>query len=259
MNTPAPSTPLDIILTALRSVSNFPADLESSVEKWMANLQQNLAIFSDQLEKATAEYEKTEAEAFGVLKRGGWLGMERHLTGPQVRIVLSIARRNGENAAFEAIGAYFREDNWALVKKMIEQWMEIPYFQTREQIVREAFEAHCSGKFTLTVPTLLPLAEGLSAEIVGAGASNQNVAKQVAREWRAREQEVWTELYSDVVIHVIYKHYDFTRDPAPYLNRNGILHGRVPDYGIELNSLRVFLLVDCVTNLWLEDRRRKTP
>ena len=103
--------------------------------------------------------------------------------------------------------------------------------------------AHRAGQYTLTVPALLPLAEGLSAEIMGTTAGRQNVVKAVARDWRAREQELWTELYSDVVVHVIYKNYDFDKDPAPYLNRNGILHGRVPDYGTDLNSIRVFLFV----------------
>jgi len=41
--------------------------------------------------KGMAEYEKAETEAFDILKRGGWLSMERYFTGPQVRSFLEIS------------------------------------------------------------------------------------------------------------------------------------------------------------------------
>jgi hypothetical protein len=254
-----PLTPLDKVFAVLQLVSNIPSELQKSAEQWIDEMQKNLTAFSEQFAKGMAEYDKVEVEAFEVLKRGGWLGMERHLTGPQVRTILAIAKTSGESAAYEAIRNYFSASDCALLVAMSEQWLDIPYFKDRERIVRDAIAAHGSGHYTLTVPALLPLAEGLSAEIAGNAAGRQNVVKAVAREWKAREQEVWTELYSDVVIHVIYKTYDFTKDPAPYLNRNGILHGRVSDYGTELNSLRVFLLVDCVADLWQENQRKKNP
>ena len=51
------------------------------------------------------------------------------------------------------------------------------------------------------------------------------------------------------------KRYDFRSDPAPYLNRHGILHGRIPDYATRENSTRVFLLTDAIADLWLEKQR----
>ena len=87
---------------------------------------------------------------------------------------------------------------------------------------------------------------------------NRNVVKAVARDWKQREAEVWAKVFADVVENVIYKRYDFGNDPAPYLNRHGILHGRVPDYADKLNSIRVFLLVDAIAYLWLE-KQQQTP
>jgi len=221
----------------------------------MDQFQKNLAGLSEQIENGMAEYERTEKEAFGVLTRGGWLGMERHLTGPQVRTILEIAQRSGDDAANRAIAKYFTKDDCALVISMSEEWLDIPYFKDREPIVRDAIAAHRTGKFTLSVPALLPLAEGLSAEIVGP-ISNVNAVKKVVNDWKAQEQELWTQLYVDVVIDVIYKKVNFS-NKSPYLNRHFVLHGRVADYATDLNSLRVILLVDSISHLWRE--KQKTP
>src|SRR5205809_4439666 len=74
----------------------------------------------------------------------------------------------------------------------------------------------------------------------------------------SERQKYGAQVFADVVEDVIYKRYDFRNDPAPYLNRHGILHGRVPDYADKLNSIRVFLLVDAIAYLWLE-KQQQTP
>jgi hypothetical protein len=254
-----PPTTFETVFGFLQLLADLPGSLHKSAQEFMIEVQKNLAAMSEQMAKGMAEYERVETEAFELLKRGGWLGMERHLTGPQVRTILQMSKTAGETAAHNAIREYFSANDCVLLESMSNEWLNVPYLKNREQIVWDGLAAHRAGQYTLTVPALLPLAEGLSAEIVGNTAGKQNVVKAVAREWRAREPELWTELYSDVVLHVIYKTYDFAKDPAPYLNRNGILHGRVPDYGTELNSLRVFFLVDSVAELWRDDQKKKTP
>jgi hypothetical protein len=252
-----PLRPFEQVFAVLHFLSNLPDALQKSTQEWMDETQKNLAALSDQIAEGMAEYEKVETEAFAVLARGGWLGMERHLTGPLVRTVLEIAQASGDDAANNAIRNYFAKDDWALVTAMSEEWFDIPYFKDREPIVRDGIAAHRSGKFTLSVPALLPLAEGLAAEIVGP-IPNVNVVKEVARDWKAQEQELWTQLYVDVVVDVMYARVDFANKP-PYLNRHFILHGRVPDYATDLTSLRVILLVDSVAHLWREKQRRTMP
>ncbi len=253
----APFTPFVQVFGVLSYLANLPDALQKSTQEWMEETRKNLAALEKQIAEGMAEYERVETEAFAVLTRGGWLGMERHLTGPQVRTILEIAQRSGDDAANRAIANYFAKDDWALVTAVSEEWFDIPYFKAREAIVRDAIAAHRSGKFTLSVPTLLPLAEGLAAEIVGP-IPNVNVVKHVARDWKTQEQELWTQLYVDVVIDVMYGNVDFANKP-PYLSRHFILHGRVAGYATDLNSLRVILLVDSVAHLWREKQARKTP
>jgi hypothetical protein len=253
----APFTPFEQVFAVLSYLANLPDALKKSTQEWMEETRKNLAALEKQIAEGMAEYERVETEAFAVLTRGGWLGMERHLTGPQVRTILQIAQASGDDAANRAIANYFAKDDWAIVTAMSEEWFDIPYFKAREPIIRDAIAAHQAGKFTLSVPALLPLAEGLSAEIVGP-IPHVNVVKQVARDWTTQEQELWTQLYVDVVIDVMYDNVDFTNKP-PYLNRHFILHGRVPDYATDLNSLRVILLADSVAHLWRAKQKQKTP
>jgi hypothetical protein len=253
-------TPFEQVFAVLSYLANLPDALQKSTQEWMEETRRNLAALEKQIAEGMAEYEKVETEAFAVLTRGGWLGMERHLTGPQVRTILEIAQTKDDEAANNAIRNYFAKDNWALVTTMSEEWFDILYFKDREPIVRDGIDAHRSGKFTLSVPTLLPLAEGLAAEIVGPIPKRKkvNVVKQVARDWKAQEEELWTQLYVDVVINVMYDYVDFANKP-PYLNRNFILHGRMANYATDLNSLRVILLVDSVAHLCREKQKRAIP
>jgi hypothetical protein len=80
-----PPTTFETVFGFLQLLSDLPGSLHKSAQEFMTEVQKNLAVMSEQMAKGMAEYERMEAEAFELLKRGGWLGMERHLTGPQVR------------------------------------------------------------------------------------------------------------------------------------------------------------------------------
>jgi hypothetical protein len=233
-------------------------DVVESTERWMAEYERGREVRIRQFAAAMAEFERVQNEATKALGRAGWLGLERHFTDAQALEALDIEQKKGDVAMNEAIAQYFNADDGASLSEMTAAWSAIPYLRDREAIITDSLWAHRQGRFTLSVPALLPLAEGLSAEIVGNAVSNQNVVKAVARDWKLQTTEIWSEVFADVVEQIIYKRYDFTRDPAPFLSRHGILHGRVPDYGDNVNSLRLFLLVDAIAFLWLE-KQHKTP
>ena len=159
----------------------------------------------------------------------------------------------------DAIANYFNANACIRISEITDGWSSIPYLRDRQAIIRDALSAHREGRFTLSVPALLPLVEGLSVEILGNAVRNENAVKAVARDWKQRESEVWAQVFADVIEHVVYKRYDFRTDPAPYLSRHGILHGRIPDYANEVNSIRVFLLIDAVADLWFAKQKSVSP
>jgi hypothetical protein len=254
--------PFEQVAALIKDFAGFRDDLRQTLQQSMAQLQESLQQMCRQFAAGMAEYERyaneEEAEVFRVLSQGGWLGMERHFTVLQARSALEICKSKSEVEMNDAIGRYFGANDSARLVAMTEDWSRVRYLCDRQAIVRDAMSAHRAGQFTLSIPALLPLAEGLCAEILGSSSAT-NVVRAVAQDWNSRDNEVWVQLFHDVVEDVIYRSYTFGKDPAPYLNRHGILHGRVPDYASELNSTRVFLLIDVVADLWHAKLRSPAP
>jgi hypothetical protein len=96
----------------------------------------------------------------------------------------------------------------------------VVYLSDRQAIIRDAISAHKTGQFTLSIPAMLPLAEGLAAEILETTATG--VVRALAEDWRSAEAEAWSQEFWNAVDKVIYKRYAFGKEPATYLNRRGM-------------------------------------
>jgi hypothetical protein len=234
------------------ALTEICAGFQNIVRQWIEESGDALFAFRQQLADGFADAERfwneEEAEAFAVLAQGGWLGLERYFSRSQTRLIVQLCKGKGESAMNDAILGYFNSNDYALLASMSKEWVRVPYLRDRQPIVQDALSAHKAGQFTLSIPSLLPLAEGLAAEILGTNGTN--AVRAMAADWKFREADAWAQEFCNVVEQVIYKHYTFGKDPAPYLNRHGILHGRVRDYASDLNSTRVFLLIDAIADLW---------
>ena len=120
--------------------------------------------------------------------------------------------------------------------------------------------AHQEGRYALSIPSLMPLIDGLTADIVGAEARREGqaiYARQAAEVYREGNDELWSDVLLTVITEQVYKRYAFDSGCTPSLiNRHGILHGRISGYGTEPNSLRTVLLIDTFARLAVE--RAKT-
>lgn len=241
---------------AVVAVRNLFAPIQEALsevtpEQW-ANLTE---AFKGGVEEYYKRLDAEEAEVANLLTRFGWLGMERHFTIVEVRGLVVAHNQGGEEAVAKFVLDFFRANDLRLLTNMIGTWTSIPYFEQRGTALTHALDAHRRQQFTLTVPTLLPFAEGLSAEILGTPAVNAVtvLAKQVSE----KDKETWSQVFLGVICDTFYRFYKFGKQTAPYLNRHGILHGRTSDYATEANSLRVFLLLDVLADLWHEQQAFK--
>jgi hypothetical protein len=244
-----------------KMVSDSQASMQRTIERWTRQNQLNFSRMAEIMAIAAANFERyrneEEPEACRLLSQAGWLGMDRHFCMEHLRESVLLHKTQGESAMNDAIRDYFNENDAALLVAMSEAWLSIPYLCDREQIIRDAVDAHKQGKFTLSIPALMPLAEGLAAEV--RGDISTRAVQKLAAEWKSREAEVWAQEFYEAVEQVIYKFYLFGKDPAPYLNRHGILHGRVVHYATAANSTRVFLLIDAIAELWHEKQKALAP
>ena len=156
----------------------------------------------------------------------------------------------------------FEENNWAVLIQIIAKWFENKIFANRSQIIQDALEAHISGKYTLSIPTLLPQVEGILSSIIGKSAGKLiNLLKEAFGKVEpdflssVAEDMLLKLAKSPFLLHGIEPSYFSPEKYSEWLdkrgileentlNRHAILHGIQINYATKLNSLRTFLLLD---------------
>ncbi len=211
------------------------------------------AAFED-FERRIREEEKTFVD---FVVQNGWVGLERHLTSELLRLLVQIGTEQGLEAANARMPDIFSRER---LETMVAAWRGIPYLEDRSQLCSDAIQAYRLGLHTLVPPGLIPLAEGLAAEIVG---GRPNASDKVRRAARAQQHHPSSDKEFSVanvaVLEDYYQHTNFGQAAAPTLfNRHLILHGRSADYHTPCNSLRAFLLVDTVADIWYRLKKQTT-
>jgi hypothetical protein len=189
-----------------------------------------------------------------LLERGWWV-LQQDITGTVKREILRLGREPEPSAIDDYLCGLFRADDLSRLRTKVNNWFELPYFTARRQIIVDCLEAHKSAQYTLTVPTLLPLLDGMTrafrkAHLRPTRGKNPNAlmqVKQFAEFYRRKQPALWGAPFATIVKTVVYSHFDFATTTRPSsLNRHGILHGEIADYATEANSLKTFLLIDTV-------------
>ena len=212
--------------------------IQAFLERW--------SKLSDEFWRKLAEDER---EAFALFARLGLASLETLLTDEQVQRILELQRQEGDTAALTYILSAFQVGDYKLLDEMVEGWYEVPYMAARRKAISSATNAHKRGEYELAIPTLLPLIDGLSAEIevtLPVRAKKLIKVKHVAKEYSKIEPELSSECLVQVVEKLIFQEVDL-RNPQTVSgsnNRDGILHGRVSDYGTEQHSYQVMLLLN---------------
>jgi hypothetical protein len=156
---------------------------------------------------------------------------------------------------------FYETNDFNLLKEMVDDWQQNPYFEDRMHIIIDALEAHIDNKYTLSIPALLPLVEGILKEITDSPEQPDKVLGRLLGDF-------FREAYKDAVLEYVaermYCYVDseyFTPERFPEwlksrslrgaktLQRHAILHGVHIDYASRENSLRVFLLLDVLANI----------
>lgn len=231
----------------------FRANLERSLANSLVSPEQLLALhrlvgeFWRQAEPTKRE-EPGVRELYALLAQRGWVGLENHIPAGDEPQILKAIKENGSEWIDGAVCESFRDADCYEIKDMLKDWWSVPYLADRREAIEDAIKAHEEGRYALSIPALLPLVDGLAAEIVDAPTWRPlNAINNAANEYHLTEQEPWSECLLTVITEQVYKTCDFRSTALPTattLNRHAVLHGRVARYASEANSLRTILLVD---------------
>ncbi len=183
------------------------------------------------------------------------------------------------------ISRYYRNNNWSILRNTVHYWGLNSYFAPRMNIIYDALGAHVNGKYTLSIPTLLPHIEGIASDIVkkhkipklkepviytkaeygmdGAVTQPSRVFSGVAinafsyEEWTAIEGLLY---YLEGILYFSppgSRKGINNQKNQPQLKRHLILHGIQKKYATSMNSLRCFLALD-VLSLINENKDKST-
>jgi len=155
----------------------------------------------------------------------------------------------------------YRKHNCALLQEMVDHWRTNPLFAPRMHIFQDALDAHIAGKYTLSIPALLPQVEGIASQVVGRfpGKSQEVIRQAVGESHHKIFATVAEEALLLYITEVAYARVDFSQftrwleqkelAEEQVLHRHAILHGVQINYDSEENSLRAFLLLDALFRL----------
>jgi hypothetical protein len=179
----------------------------------------------------------------------GLIGVERHFTEEQLWLLVRWTVEHGNDVVNRRLPEFVTLKQ---IQGMVNGWESIPYLMYRKKICADAVEAYRRGLHNLVIPALLPLAEGLASEIV----PDPRRTDTVKLASRAQMTQPSTDAdFGAAALEILERSYygseDFSQPATPeQFNRHRILHGRIPDYGTAANSIRAFLLVDTVADMW---------
>lgn len=148
---------------------------------------------------------------------------------------------------------WFGWNRYRRLGRMVRRWENNEYFRSRRPIYNQALQAHRHGWYNLTVPSLIPLVEGVARDYLQGQHGITERRGQRAIE-KALDRNIppgaFREELQQALIRFLTSSTFADTDrggvlPSGYeLNRHGVAHSRHLRYGTEANSLRCFLLLE---------------
>lgn len=252
----------------IREIADFGQQFAIKIEKFsdpLLRLSESIAAMQDaafsHLSRLPANFDilwtryyEIEKRAFKLFAELGLTGLEFSLTANDFQQILEIHSEQGNDAALDCIFGLFKEDEFYLLNQFVAGWQDTPYMADRLKAINGAIAAHKRGEYELTISTLLPMIDGLSALIV---AHIPNPKRKTIRVtdavlmFKDIEPDISSECLVRVVENVLFRDVNLRQTqtaPSPN-NRHAILHGRVANFGTELCSYQVILLLGAMVHI----------
>jgi hypothetical protein len=200
-----------------------------------------------------------------ILSAHGWWILSRDINGPVKRALLQLGREGKAAEIDRYLCSLFSENDAARLRQKIESWFKIPYLTDRREIIFDSLDAHTRGKWTLTVPTLLPLVDGLMRRFRKEHLRrSKNPHKTMHADrfvdyYRRKRPKLFGKSLKHFMLKQMFAKFDLNNGASPSsINRHAILHGEIFDYATQANSLRVFLLLDTISQFIQTVENRKS-
>lgn len=175
----------------------------------------------------------------------GWF-FSPSLPAFSAREIYEQLKNDGTEAVIEAITKYFSNKACEVIINSICSKTE---FGSRTHIIKDAFQAHCQEKYTLSVPVFLAQAGGAFMDHFGRELYDIRKKRYLNKNISFLQSiNIMVNDFETLVQDVLAKSYGIKkRMPGGTFARHPILHGRSTDYGTKKNSIRAILFLDYVS------------
>jgi hypothetical protein len=167
MHTKTPSTG-DFLGHLARSFFNVLGEFATKVDELPLEAKQEIKEGFIRLMSISGRHDASiklltqeDNELSRILSAHGWWILPRDINGPVKRELLRLGREQKAAEIDSYICSLFSQNGGARLSERIGAWFNLAYLSDRKQIILDSLEAHKAGKWTLSVPTLLPLIDGI--------------------------------------------------------------------------------------------------
>jgi hypothetical protein len=224
-----------------RAIQDFRTGLTRDLEDFRRETKLVAQLYRENLGKYLAE-------------RGWFVGGT--LTAQSIVNLTKAVKQGGQDAAIEsALCDHVRSTLMGIERAVIQHWTD------RSEILRDAFEAHRAGRFTLSIPAMLAQADGMAFEILKAHLFTNSKGKiaERAEEFMGTDladRELMSSFVGILLEELGVRTHTDNRDtkksagmPFSPLNRHGVMHGIDLDYPSESTGLRAVSLLGLLTEI----------
>jgi len=178
------------------------------------------------------------------------------------RAVIKYREGDGGRALTKLIKQFYgASNNWEYLSKTVNSWGKHKLFtKQRMRIIKDSFWAHQHKKYTLSIPSLLPIIEGIAGDycnkVKGLKVPKEKTTrkvKEVVKLLKLQGDKYEAEILLELILNQLYASTDSNKfrksKNKKKLNRHGILHGSYSGYPDATRSLKCFMILDVLSLL----------
>jgi hypothetical protein len=248
-----------------RQIQDMVTVVDSMTQQTIANLVASTISFEETISLGIfdrlTELIEVHQNAEVAFKASGWPVAPSMPYELRERVV-SMHKQGKTRYVSRTIMGYYERDNHRHLVEAVGSWENHPLFASRMHIIKDALEAHCDGRYSLSVPALIPQIEGILNEYVLANGlvvkfgKIQQVYNAVIGDADSYSLSTWviTSTLLFLLKHSTYAFTDFADELKKSVNsrkttRHTILHGVALKYDRPIHSLKAFLILDAISAL----------
>lgn len=242
---------------------------KETVDRWniaaqrIMQAQKSFQLFIKQIAELDKGLAKVEEVGKEIMLEAGWWITPSLMEVPLDLIMQALVdyKKNRKNAITNLFKKIYHHNNYHYLKETVKSWRKNPFFESRMQVIEDALDAHCQRKYTLSIPALLPVAEGIATEFCQKvkiydqddRSRGKKKIKKAIKYKDVIERSLHLELLINAIDEIIFKdtellikaHHNYKN----LLNRHAVLHGIQKNYATPKNSLQCFMLLDVLSRL----------